>query len=78
MAAEINRILDEQSHMPKCSPYVCMTASILQEIMNDLRKSDYETVVAVYEHVVTLDLPQSFKNELEFECRKRGYNSEKS
>ena len=78
MAAEINRMLDEQSHMPKCSPYVCMTASILQEIMIDLRKAEYETVVAVYEHAIKLDLPQSFKDELEFECRKRGYTPEKS
>jgi hypothetical protein len=75
MAEEINRILFEQSHMPKCRPYVCITAGILQEIMDDLRKADYETVVAVYKHAIKLDLPQSFKDELEFECKKRGYST---
>jgi len=76
MAAEINRILDEHSKMPRCKPYVCITASTLQKIMGQLRLSGFNTVVEVYEHAINLDLPKSFKDELEFECRKRGYNSE--
>ena len=76
MAEEINRILDEQSLMPKSAPYVCVTASVLEEIMNKLRKVECKTVVEVYEHAINLDLPKSFKDELEFECRKRGYNPE--
>jgi hypothetical protein len=43
--------------------------------MNKLRKAEYGTVVDVYKHAITLDLPKSFKDELEFECRKRGYNT---
>jgi hypothetical protein len=73
MAEEINKILDEHSKMPKAIPYVC--ASVLEEIMNKLRKAEYGTVVDVYKHAITLDLPKSFKDELEFECRKRGYNT---
>lgn len=76
MAEEINRILDEQSIMPKSAPYVCVTASILGEIMDELKKSEYGTVVNVYKHARNLDLPKSFKDELEFECRKRGYKPE--
>lgn len=75
MAAEINRILDEHSKMPKVIPYVCITASTLQEIMDQLKLSDFNTVVEVYKHAINLDLPKSFKDELEFECRKRGYNT---
>lgn len=76
MAEEINRILDKQSLMPKSAPYACVTASILGEIMGELKESDYETVVDVYKHARNLDLPESFKGELEFECRKRGYKPE--
>ena len=75
MAEEINKTLDEHSRIPECSPYVCIRAGVLQEIVENLRKADYETVVAVYKHAIKLNLPQSFKDELKFECRKRGYNT---
>jgi hypothetical protein len=76
MAEEINRKLDEQSLMSKSVPYVCVTVSVLEEIMDELKESPYGKVVGVYEHARNLDLPESFKDELEFECMKRGYKSE--
>lgn len=75
MAEEINRILDKLSITPNVPPYVCVTASILEGIIDELRESHYEKAFDVYMHTKNLNnLPQSFKNELEFQVRKRGYN----
>jgi hypothetical protein len=45
----------------------------LKHVIEELKVSDFKTVRTVYEHIRSKNLPEYFKEALEFDLIKRGY-----
>ena len=75
MAERINQTLLGCVRAPRFTPYVCMTNSVLTELVEEIKGLNNEEFLKVHNYATTLELPPNFLKELDKQYKSRGFKS---